>query len=521
MRLACLHVPHFPLAAWQRSEPDLAGVPVAVTEGRGPRARVVACSPEAARQGVLVGQNAAQGAALCSTLRLRAASPDAERGAQAALRDVAFSFSARVEEAGPGMLYLDVDGWKMQWDSEPALASAITARALAVGLDVWVGIASSKIAARLAAFGGSGSMVVPAEEEWRFLAPLPIQLLTPSPALQSTLARWGIRSLGDLAALPAGAVATRLGPEGVLLARRARGEDEHPFAPSPPPLDFVESVDLDYGIETLEPFLFAVRALLDRLIARIALRGLVCGDLRLSLGLADRGREERTVTVAAPNNDGKALLALLRLHLEARPVAAPIETIHLAAVPERLRPAQLDLFRPSGPSPAELATTLARLTALCGADRLGVPVVADSHRPDAYGLAPFRNNIPSPRPPSLTEEEQEIALNSLWRSSEQAFSKGEGILRVALRAIRPPRVLEVFCDRGRLAFVRPAEAEREIACNGRVVTFAGPCRLQGEWWRAESAFSRDYYDVQLSDGAIYRLFFDRCRQEWFVDGVYD
>jgi protein ImuB len=504
-RLACLHVPHFPLAAWLRSDPEPAGAPVAVTEGRGPRARIVACSPEAARQGVTTGQTAAQGVALCGTLRLRAASADAERGAQAALRDVACSFSARVEDAAPGMLYLDVGGWRMLWDSESALASAMTARALAVGLDVWAGIASTKIAARLAALRAEGSLVVPAEEEWRFLAPLPIQLLEPSPALQSTLARWGIRSLGDLAALPAGAVATRLGPEGALLARRARGEDEHPLAPLSPPLHFVESFDLDYGIETLEPFLFAARALLDRLIARIALRGLVCGDLRLSLGLANRGRDERTVTVAAPSNDGKALLALLRLHLETHPAPAPIETIRLAAVPERLRPAQLDLFRPSGPSPAGLAATLARLTALCGADRLGAPVVADSHRPDAYGLAPFES---TPRPPELPP---------LAKGGQGGF----GVLHVALRAVRPPRALEVFCDRGRLDFVRPAEAEREIACNGRVVTFAGPCRLHGEWWREESAFSRDYYDVQLSDGAIYRLFFDRRRQQWFVDGVYD
>jgi protein ImuB len=455
------------------------------------------------------------------------------------------------------LLYLDVDGWKTQWDSETALASALTARALAVGLDVWVGIASTKIAARFAALRAQGSMVIPAEEEWRFLAPLPIRLLEPSPALQGTLARWGIRSLGDLAALPLGAVATRLGPEGVMLARRARGEDEHPLAPSPPPLHFVEGVELDYGIEALEPFVFVARALLDRLIARIALRGLVCGDLRLSLGLANRGREERTITVAAPSNDVKALLTLLRLHLEAHPAPAPIETIRLAAAPERLRAAQLDLFRPSGPSPAELATTLARLTALCGADRLGTPVVADSHRPDAYALAPFdcpntptlngpvkkaglmlRQACPehsrraqhergkpcgtehSARP-ELVEACPELRRRGRAEYPVEGEGDGAGRMYVALRAIRPPQALEVFCDRGRLDFVRPVRAEREISCNGRVVTFAGPCRLQGEWWRAEGGFNRDYYDVQLSDGGIYRLFFDRRQQQWFVDGVYD
>ena len=57
-------------------------------------------------------------------------------------------------------------------------------------------------------------------------------------------------------------------------------------------------------------------------------------------------------------------------------------------------------------------------------------------------------------------------------------------------------------------------------CSGRVVTAAGPWRVRAEWW-SEGAFSRDYYDVQLSDGGVYRIFCDLERRQWFVDGVYD
>lgn len=60
----------------------------------------------------------------------------------------------------------------------------------------------------------------------------------------------------------------------------------------------------------------------------------------------------------------------------------------------------------------------------------------------------------------------------------------------------------------------------DYACTGRVVTASGPWRIEGEWWR-EEGFQRDYYDVQLSDGVVYRLFFDRREQRWFADGVYD
>jgi protein ImuB len=118
------------------------------------------------------------------------------------------------------------------------------------------------------------------------------------------------------------------------------------------------------------------------------MRGFICGDLRLSLGLANRASDERTVVVAAPSNDIKSLLTLIRLQLEAHPPRAPVERFRLAAIPERLRATQLDLFRPKGPAPEQLAVTIARLIALCGADRIGEPVVADSHRPDAYGIAP-------------------------------------------------------------------------------------------------------------------------------------
>jgi hypothetical protein len=84
--------------------------------------------------------------------------------------------------------------------------------------------------------------------------------------------------------------------------------------------------------------------------------------------------------------------------------------------------------------------------------------------------------------------------------------------------------LEVFCNRGHLDFVRLAATANEFPvpyrCNGRVVTLAGPWRVQGEWWR-DDPLHRDYYDVQLSDGAVYHIFYDPLRQGWFVDGVYD
>jgi protein ImuB len=506
VRIACIHVPAFPLAAWWRADPELHGAPLIVTDAPGPRAPIVAAASAAVQRGIAAGMTAAQAMAIASDLVVRVASPAAEHAAQAALCDVAYSCSPRVEESGMGTVYCDADGLRELYASETDLARGLVARARALGLAVSVGIAATKIAAQLAARDGGGSAVIPPHDEWRFLAPLPVHLLAPEARLQETLTRWGIRTLGDLAALPASAVATRLGPAGAQLARRARGEDEHALVARPLPVHFEETAELDYGVDNLEPFLFVVRGLLDRLTARLALRGLICGDLRLSLGLVGRGRDERIVTVAAPSNEIKPLLTLLRLHLEAQPPSDAVETVRLGAVPERLRPMQLDLFRPNGPAPAQLAATLARLAALCGADRLGAPVVVDSHRPEAYGVEPF--HVP-----------------------RSAFREGEGGTRdaergtrnvpIALRALRPAQRLDVFCNRGQPDFIRLADPAAAVTgCTGRVVTLAGPWRLQGDWWRPD-AFHRDYYDAHLSDGAVYRVFFDLVQQQWFVDGVYD
>ncbi len=49
---------------------------------------------------------------------------------------------------------------------------------------------------------------------------------------------------------------------------------------------------------------------------------------------------------------------------------------------------------------------------------------------------------------------------------------------------------------------------------------AGPWRLFGEWW-GEGCFARDYFDVELTDGGIYRLYQNLEDGGWFLDGVYD
>ena len=110
MRIACFFVPLFPLAARLRSEPDLKSEAVIITEGNGSAARVFAATRRARREGIRSGLTLAQARALLPKLIARARDVECERTAQEALVEIAESFSPRVEDAGSGMVYLDVSG---------------------------------------------------------------------------------------------------------------------------------------------------------------------------------------------------------------------------------------------------------------------------------------------------------------------------------------------------------------------------------------------------------------------------
>jgi protein ImuB len=388
-RIVCLWVRQLPLAAALRVEPDLRDRPVAISAGRGQRSPIVALSPVARARGVEPAMTAAQARAVCPTLTVRPASREALTAAGDALADVAETVSPRVELDDDGTVFLDATGCFALCASEPELATVLGARAERQGLPVSVGIASSKLVARIAAREGEGVRIVPAGAERAYLARLSLALLDPSATVTTTFAAWGMHTMGDVAVLPASEVAHRLGPEGARIARQARGADDEPLRARARPLSFLEAVELDYALDRLEPALFVLHRLVERLTARLALHGVACGALELQLRLADGTHDLRPIAIAAPTAETKVLLTLLRADLERRQPTAGVIGIVLSGLPTPLRTTQLDFFQPRGPAPAALAATIARLAVLCGPDRVGAPRCADSHRPDAADVVPF------------------------------------------------------------------------------------------------------------------------------------
>jgi protein ImuB len=491
-RIACLLVHNFPIAAAIRVNPDLRERKFAIINGHGPYAELEYASEAALRMGIQVGMTVAQASAVAVDLTVMSRSQAAEQSAASALIDVAESFSPAVEDNAPGLVHLDLAGMARMFGSESEIAAKLKRSVGFVGMEASIGIACNKKIAWLAARSG-GIRIIPAGREREFLDWLPLDLLRTDAELQTAISRWGIRRLGELARIDPRELGTRLGRAGVELARIARGEDSAPLVPLHRSEKFTERIDLEYGIDLLEPLGFVIRPMLDRLIARLALRGFTAGDIVLSLGLADRRRCERRIAVAAATNDIRSLLALINLGLEGSPPEAAIESIQLTIQPRAPRPAQTDMFLPPAPAPDRLQTMLARLSALCGPDRVGILSPANSHRPEAVTCHEFAS------PPSLLNPPQPEMKN---------------VIAMVLRAIRPAREIEVMCERGEPQFVRGCD----IAA--RVISIAGPWRRQGEWW-SDTSFVRDYYEMALADGGVYRMYRDLTSTRWFVDGVYD
>lgn len=505
-RIACLWVPRLPLVSHLRVEPELVGTLLAMVDRRGARSVVVASSELAEQSGVIVGMGMAQAQSTCAGLVIREVRREEIVAAVSALIEVAQTISSRVELQGDDLVFVDCRETTALWPSESALATALVTRALRCGVHVQVGIADSKLSAMIAAREGGGVCVVPIGGTRRFLAPRALALLDPDPVTAFTLETWGIRSIGELLALPAGAVAHRLGAAGAELVRRARGENDVPIAVRPIPHTFEESLKLEYAVDRVEPLLFVLRRLLERITARLEFHALGCREVRIALGSDSAECDVRCIPVSVPTADRRTLLTLVSVHIESHPPSFAVTAVTATGISTRLQPTQLDLFRPADPMSAALAVALARLSTLCGPGRVGVLRDAGTHRPDAVQIDPFTGQVPLITGVDSSPESH---------ASRVEFSGSSAVVRLALRVFRPPMPIEVVASRNRPYRVRSVDR-----LGGRVMHWAGPWRMRGEWWSTDP-YAREYYDVELSDGGVYRIYRDVYSGRWLADGVYD
>ena len=305
------------------------------------------------------------------------------------------------------------------------------------------------------------------------------------------LHKWGIHTLGQLAALDKQQLGARLGPEAVRMWERANGQSNRLLKLVRPPESFEERFEFENEIETAEPLLFILRRFLEQLAVRLRAIYLIAKELTLQITFANEQVYERVFKIPEPTNDVDLLFRMLQTHLENFKSEYPIVAVALSAQPIKPAREQFGLFETTLRNPHQLSETLARLSALLGADRVGTPVLEETHRPDAFRMEPFA---------------WEVGAIDLNRPQRTAF------LKLALRRFRPAVSASVLVDGDTPAHLRSAEI-----C-GKVIEQQGPYLISGNWWN-EKSWARAEWDLAMENSELVRT--HKADGTWKIDGIYD
>jgi len=520
LAFACLFAPDFPVQAVVRVEPDLWAKPVAILAGAPPLTKVFAVNREARNLGVETGMTKVQAEAF-KGISWRWRSPSQEATAYAALLDCAWTISPRVEDGAKpegqdfsDTAVLDLAGCEKLFGSPDKIAHDLKRVASEVGFETNVAVAGSPLAALCAAQGFAGVTVIPAGEEGLRIGSLSLEALRIPFEFVETLKRWGKKTCADFAALPEIAIVERLGQEGLHWWRLARGTDDQPLIVKELPSNFEEYMDLDSPVELLEPLLFVLNRLLEQLCARLRMHILAIGEIKVTLTLErndSRTKEAifhiRTIRLPVPARDSKLLLKLLQLDLEKHPPSLPVTVVRMLAIPVKPPAQQFGLFLPLSPDPGRLEVTLARIQSTVGENRVGVPVLLDTHSPNAF-------------------QQKRFVLPEM--KEKRSVTKKQ--VTAAMRIFRPPLPATMEFQDGKPTFLGCEGARR------RILAFAGPWRTKGDWW-SETKWARDEWDIKVrslrqrvqsesnreseKETALYRVYKDLRAKRWFVEGIYD
>ena len=554
-------------------------------------ARVLALSREAERRGAARGMVLAEARAVVADL---AALPwSGEEIARAALevttallaasprvawagggRSVPLCPRASVPLAGgrdAGLWWVDAAGL----GSEAKLARRLARLAAELGFGhARVGVADSAVAAYAATYGrghrgtearGHGDAACPPRSggatpvrrradtpvrpivvspggDAPFLAPFPLALLEPGEDLAETCDALGLRTVGQFAALDAGEVETRFGPEGLALHRLARGLDTR--GPSAPRDDTLPVVACDLGspVATAEPLLFVLKGALASLSSALRAKGLAAREISIALTLDDGSTAERAVRPARPTSHESALFDHCRAAFEGWALPEPVVALAVrAAVTVPASGEQGDLLAPRWAEPAALEAAFDRIRGREGADAVAAPVAREGHLPRDAGA--WEQDRGTEAQACRRTDAAAGERRTKWRaeaSTDGAQPGGPPGPRereaAALRLLPSPTPVRVRLGRSGIEAFRHGETWHDVTA------WSGPERLAPRWWvpgdgRAagspgavaaptgpatpDAAAPRDYYTARTADGALWLLFRGAASHGWFVEGWWD
>jgi protein ImuB len=489
---ACPYAREFPLQALLRLRPDLRGKPIAVLEGRAPLETVCSINRAAVQAGAVTGMTRLE-AERINGLLLLPRSRESEAIARDVFLECTANFSPRIEAINADAhcaCALDIAGTERLFGPPAALAERIREALAGAGFRVSISVSANFQTALLKATASNGISIIAEGQEAAALAPLPVDSLNLSAKEAETFAIWGVRTLGELASLPEAELIVRLGQAGKRWREIACGTLPHLFQPMEAQFTLQEFCEFESAVEQIDSVLFIGARMIDSLVTRAAGRALSLALLKIAMRLEGGRSHQLTLRPALPSADRKFLLKLLQIELAGHPPQSAIVALAITAEAGHPGTVQLGLFQSQLPEPSRLDVTLARLRALVGEDRVGSPVLEDTHRRDAFHMEAFatgaRNGTIADRKP-----------------------------RMALRRIRPPHPVNVRCANQKPVIFYDGQREYSIA-----IAY-GPWRASGCWWALDE-WRSDEWDVLIEqEQRAHLLVNDREQNRWYLEGVYD
>jgi nucleotidyltransferase/DNA polymerase involved in DNA repair len=347
--VACVLIPGFELRAALRARPSLALRPAALAPAEGEEPLLGPVTAAAEAKGVKPGMRMGEALATCPELVLVDQDPSAsEQAWEEVLRRLEDSGFA-VESAEPGCVYFETRGVERLYGG----VEAALQRALAAVGSAWDGRAGASYGRRFAALAAAnvarpGQVLIVADERTReFLAPLPLALLPLAEQRRHELEELGVRRVGELAGLPGGAVAERLGPDGRRAWSLARGRDRGRVRGRRAPAELVETLEFPEAVGNELTLRRALAVLVERLLGRSERGERFLRKIALSATLVGGGSWRRTMTLREPFAEAGRLRTALGPKLAELP--APVLKLKLEALElTESTGRQLALVRPEG-----------------------------------------------------------------------------------------------------------------------------------------------------------------------------
>ena len=375
VRSLVVWVPDWPVVAVTRDgqSPLDAATPIAVMH----KGAVLACSAAARAEGVRRGQRRRDAQARCPKLLIVDGDPVRDQRVFAPLVSRLEQLAPGVQVLAPGVCALRARGPARYYGGEAAAATALSGALIEEGLaDVRAGVAdgpfTAEQAARMATHPGAPVRIVAAGEAASFLAPLPITQLEDE-SVVDLLARLGVHTLGQFAALPPDRLVERFGLRGARLHALAAGADSQPVTPRTPPPELHREVAFEPPLELAEQVAFGVRVAAEEFITLLGAVDLVCTELRVVV-TGERGEHSSRVWLHPGAFDASAVVDRVRWQLAEQALRSAVA--HVRLEPERVDAAAHHIRALFGGGPDEkVHHALSRVQAMLGHRGVLTPAV--------------------------------------------------------------------------------------------------------------------------------------------------